>query len=136
MSMGCVPVAWDIDTGTKEIAIANKTGLFAPLSNTQDLVKQVLYACENHQTFSSAVMDRARSNFDETVMWKGYESLINRISTLQPIERSQKGRQPAVYRATHYRFFQLVPPPLRSAMREWIGRSPVLGYWLRDMRGR
>ncbi|MEA5503147.1 glycosyltransferase family 4 protein [Halotia wernerae UHCC 0503] len=134
MSMGCVPVAWDVDTGTKEIATANKTGLFAPLNNTQALARQVLYACDNYDLFSIAVIERARSDFDEAVMWKGYESLINHISTLGRLERSKKGQEPAAYQAPVYRF-QLFPPRLRSAIREIIGRSPVLGYWLRDMRG-
>lgn len=134
MSMGCVPVAWDIETGTKEIATANKTGLFAPLGNTQALAKQVLYACENYQTFRTAVITHARSNFDETVMWQGYESLIERISNLQPIERSKKNQQPTPFQPPVHRF-QLLPPQLRSVIREVIGRSPSLGYWLRDMRG-
>lgn len=134
MSMGCVPVAWDIETGTKEIVAANKTGLFAPVSNTQVLARQVLYACENYQAFSAAVVEHARSTFDESVMWKGYESLINRISTLQPIARSKKDQEPTAYKPP-IRFFQLLPPSLRSAIREFVGQSPRLGYWLRDFRG-
>lgn len=134
MSMGCVPVAWDVDTGTKEIAMANKTGLFAPLGDTKALAKQVMYACENHQAFRGSVIERARSDFNEVVMWQGYESLINHISTLQPIERSNKGQQPTLYQTPVQRF-QLLPPGLRSAIRDFIGRSPSLGYWLRDMRG-
>ncbi|MBD1805033.1 glycosyltransferase [Microcoleus sp. FACHB-SPT15] len=134
MSMGCVPVAWDIDTGTKEIVTANQTGLFAPLGNIDVLARQVLYACENYPAFSTAVIERARSNFDEAVMWQGYESLIARISTLAPLERSKAGQQPTTYKPP-LRRFQLVPASVRSAIREFIGRSPRLGYWLRDLRG-
>lgn len=134
MSMGCVPVAWDIDTGTKEIVTANQTGLFAPLGNIDVLARQVLYACENYPAFSAAVIERARSNFDEAVMWQGYESLIARISTLAPLERSKAGQQPTIYKPP-LRRFQLVPASVRSAIRGFIGRSPRLGYWLRDLRG-
>jgi hypothetical protein len=134
MSMGCVPVAWDIETGTKEITTANKTALFAPLGDIKFLAKQVLSACNNYQDFSAAVIERARTNFDETVMWKNYESLIHHISTLQPIERSKLNQPPTPYQTPVYRF-QLFPPRLRSLIREIIGRSPALGYWLRDMRG-
>lgn len=133
MSMGCVPIAWDIDTGTKEIVTAT-TGLFAPLGKTRALAKQVLYACENYQNFHSAVIEHARSNFDAAVMWKGYESLINQISTFEPIKRSKQGQQPTAYQPP-IRRFQLLPPRIRSGIREFIGRSPYLGYWLRDMRG-
>lgn len=134
MSMGCVPVAWDINTGTKEIVTANQTGLFAPLGNVQALAEQVLHACDNYLVFNAAVIERARSNFDAAVMWQGYESLLNHISTLQPIERSRRGQQPMVYQPPHRRF-QLLPPRFRSAIREFVGRSPHLGYWLRDLRG-
>jgi glycosyltransferase involved in cell wall biosynthesis len=134
MSMGCVPVAWDIETGTKEIVTANKTGMFAPLGKTQLLAKQVMYACENYQAFNAAVIRRARSKFDEAVMWKGYESLINHINQLQQIQRSKKGEQPTVFQPP-IRRFQLLPPNFRAVIREFIGRSPRLGYWLRDLRG-
>ncbi len=134
MSMGCVPVAWDIDTGTKEIIMADKTGLFTPLGNIQVLARQVLYACENYQAFSTSVIEHARVNFDEAVMWKGYESLINHIFTLLPIKRSKRGQQPIAFRVP-IRLFQLLPPWLRSAFRELVGRTPHLGYWLGNLRG-
>jgi glycosyltransferase involved in cell wall biosynthesis len=134
MGMGCIPVAWDIDTGTKEIITASKTGLFAPLSDIETLAQQVVYACKNYQTFSTAVIERARSNFNEATMWKGYQSLINDISTLQPVDRTKQNQQPVAYQPP-VRRFQLLPPGLRSLIREFIGRSPALGYWLRDMRG-
>lgn len=134
MSMGCIPVAWDIDTGTKEIAMGNQTGLFAPLGNIEVLAKQILYACENHQIFRPSVIERARSNFNEAVMWKNYELLIQQISTFQPLERSKKGEEPMNFKPPVHRF-QLFPARLRSAIRKFIGRSPLLGYWLRDMRG-
>jgi glycosyltransferase involved in cell wall biosynthesis len=134
MSMGCIPVAWDIETGTKEIISANETGLFAPLGDLQYLAKQVLYACENHANFSTAIIELARSNFNETVMWQGYEVLIQKLSTLAPLERTKNGEQPILYQPP-IRRFQLLPSGLRSVIREFVGRSPTLGYWLRDMRG-
>jgi glycosyltransferase involved in cell wall biosynthesis len=134
MSMGCVPVAWDIDTGTKEIVSANQTGLFVPLGNIEILAKQVLFACENYQAFGNAVIERARTNFDEVVMWKHYEYLVKNISELEPIARSKNGQEVADFEVPLSRF-QLLPPSVRSIIRELIGRSPALGYWLRDMRG-
>ena len=133
MSMGCVPVAWNIDNGTKEIVV-EKTGVFAPLGNIPELARQVLYACDNYQDFSATVMEHVRSTFDESVMWRGYESVINRISRLQPIERSKKGQEPTAYRPP-LRWFQILPDSVRSTITELVGRSPSLGYWLRDLRG-
>lgn len=134
MGMGCIPVAWDVETGTKEIATANKTGLYAPLGDTQDLAQKVIFACENYPAFNHAVIECARSKFNETVMWKGYESLIAKISTLPAINRSKQGQQPALYQPP-IRRFQLLPTGLRAVIRELIGRSPTLGYWVRDLRG-
>lgn len=134
MGMGCVPVAWDVETGTKEITTANKTGHFAPLGKVQLLANQVVDACENYQNFQGAVIERARSNFNESIMWKGYQLLINRICTLQPIQRSKKNQE-AISFQQPVRRFQLLPAGIRSVVREFIGRSPKLGYWFRDMRG-
>ena len=46
MSMGCLPVAWNIDTGTREIVRHDETGLFAPLGDIVALSKTVLRAIE------------------------------------------------------------------------------------------
>lgn len=134
MGMGCIPVAWDVETGTKEIATANETGLFAPLGDTHNLAQKVIFACENYQAFNHAVIECARSKFNETVMWQGYESLIEKISTLPAINRSKQGQQPALYQPP-IRRFQLLPTGLRAAIRELIGLSPTLGYLVRDLRG-
>ncbi len=134
MSMGCVPVAWDIDTGTKEIVSANETGLFAPLGNVKILANQVMLACDRYANFQGAVIEQARSRFNQTVMWQGYEALIDQVYDLEPIERSKSGQQPMAYQPPRRRF-QLLPPSIRSAIREFVGCSPRLGYWLRDLRG-
>lgn len=134
MSMGCVPVAWDIETGTQEIVSANHTGLFAPLGNFQILAQQVLTACDNYSDFSAAVMERARSDFNAEMMWKGYEALIDHLCTLKPLVRTKNRQEPLAYTAPIHRF-QLLPSPIRSIIREFVGRSPKIGYWLRDMRG-
>ncbi len=134
MSMGCVPVAWDIDTGTKEIVCANETGLFAPLSDVKTLAHQVMQACDRYSNFQGAVIEQARSKFNQTVMWQGYESLIDQVCKFEPIKRSKNGLQPEEYKPP-LRRFQLLPPSIRSSVREFVGHSPRLGYWLRDLRG-
>jgi glycosyltransferase involved in cell wall biosynthesis len=134
MGMGCLPIAWDVETGTKEIVTANQTGLFAPLGNIKTLAKQVLFAVENYQTFSHRVIERARSSFDEAVMWKNYESLVNSLSEEKSIVRSKNGEEPIDFQVP-VRRFQLLPGGMRSLIREFIGKSPALGYLLRDMRG-
>lgn len=134
MSMGCLPVAWDIETGTKEIVRPDQTGLFAPLGSMQALVREVLFGCQYHSQFEAKVIESARSDFEEAVMWEGYESLIKRVALQQPIERSKQGRVPFPYKPA-LPHFQVLPKPIRLRLRGLIGRSPRIGHWLKDLRG-
>jgi glycosyltransferase involved in cell wall biosynthesis len=134
MSMGCVPVAWDIDTGTKEIVQSNKTGLFASLGSIPDLASKVRLACDKYEEFQGSVIEHSRSHFNEEVMWSRYQSLIDQISEEQSIVRGLSSQQVEDFQPPVHRF-QLFPPRLRAAIRFVIGRSPNLGYWLRDLRG-
>jgi glycosyltransferase involved in cell wall biosynthesis len=134
MSMGCVPVAWDIDTGTREIVTPNQSGLFAPLGNIAALADRVLQACQNYETLGSAALERSRSHFDATTMWRGYESLIEHLAQCPPPTRSLAGQPPQPYQSPQRRF-QQIPAPLRTAIREFVGQHPRLGYWVRDLRG-
>jgi glycosyltransferase involved in cell wall biosynthesis len=134
MSMGCIPVAWDIATGTKEIVSANKTALFAPLGNIKILANQVFRACNEYEVFGNNVIEQARFNFDAAIMWKNYEYLIQNIASLPAIYRNKEGQPPVKYKSP-FRLFQLLPSPARSAIRDFVGRSPKLGYLLRDFRG-
>lgn len=134
MSMGCVPVAWDIDTGTREIVTADETGLFAPLGDFRRLAHQVMAACENYQKFHQPVIDAARTRFNARGMWQGYQALIAHLAKQQPIERSKAEQTPQRYQPP-VRRFQLLPASVRTVIREIVGRNPKLGYWLRDFRG-
>lgn len=134
MSVGCVPVAWDIDTGTREIVTANQSGLFAPLGNTAALAERVLQACQNYDSLGTAARERARSHFDATTMWRGYESLIKNLTQCPPLTRSRAGQVPPPYQPPQRRF-QQIPSPLRTAIRDFVGRHPRIGYWVRDFRG-
>lgn len=134
MSMGCVPVAWDIETGTKEIVGESKLGCFVPLGNTKLIAQKVLDVLDRYPELEVAVTHHARTQFNAEVMGKKYETLIQSIATQPSIRRSKSGQIPPPYRPP-LRKFQLLPAPIRSAIRQWVGRSPRLGYWLRDLRG-
>ncbi|MDY6937092.1 MAG: glycosyltransferase [Cyanobacteriota bacterium] len=134
MGMGCVPVAWDIETGTREIATANESGLFAPLGDTAALADLVSLGCRNYPTLGPAAMERARSHFDSTTMWQGYESLLKKLDRLPPLTRNRVGESPQPYQPPQ-RQYQKIPAPIRAAIRQFVGRYPRLGYWVRDFRG-
>jgi glycosyltransferase involved in cell wall biosynthesis len=134
MSMGCVPIAWDIETGTKEIIGDSETGVFAPLGNTTLIAEAVLNVLDRHTKFESYVINHVRTHFNAKVMGQKYEALIQTMAVHPPIHRSHDGLCPPAYKPP-LRKFQLLPAPLRSVLRQWIGFSPRLGYFLRDLRG-
>lgn len=135
MSMGCVPVAWDIETGTKEICRAEESGLFAPVGDVRAYARQTMRACAEHGRFVEEVVRRARQDFPRERMWSGYAALFDELGRAVPrAQRSRAGEQPAPYRPRKRRF-QLLPAALRQRARRLIERSPWLGSLLRDLRG-
>jgi glycosyltransferase involved in cell wall biosynthesis len=134
MSMGCLPVAWDIDTGTREIVNHDENGFFAPLGDTVALLDTVLRAIEAQPKLGLAAMKRARSDFDEKTMWRGYAKLFTELESRPLSIRPSEGQAPPDY-VPKSRFFQRFPASWRASIRACVGRSPRLGYWLRDLRG-
>jgi len=134
MGMGCVPIAWDIDTGTKEIATA-ESGVFVPLGDFEQLAREALRVCAEHEKYESAVIQRARQSFSENVMWDGYAKLFTDLMSRPAHTVSLAGERAASF-VPATRFFQLLPAPVRAAIRNWVGRSARLGYLFRDLRGR
>jgi glycosyltransferase involved in cell wall biosynthesis len=134
MSMGCLPVAWNIDTGTREIVHDNETGLFARLGDIVALSRTVLRAIEVQPRLELATMKRARDNFNENIMWRGYANLFAELASRPPLMRSCAGQTAPPY-SPPTRIFQRAPASLRAPIRAWVGRSPRLGYWVRDFRG-
>ncbi|MCS3937289.1 glycosyltransferase involved in cell wall biosynthesis [Salinibacter ruber] len=134
MGMGCLPVAWDIETGTTEIATEGETGFFAPLGDTDALAEQVLTALDRHDELCEHVIDHTRSHFSEEAMWERYANVIGTIMDQPVASRPHTGEMPPDW-TPPTRYFQLLPESVRAPIREFVGRSPWLGYFLRDVRG-
>ena len=133
MGMGCVPLAWDIDTGTKEIVTA-ETGVFVPLGDHGALAREIIRVSAEHSAFSNHAANRARQFFSENAMWAGYSKLCGDLleNPLRP--HSHTGETPPNFVPVKRRY-QLLPPSVRKIVRDLVGRSPRLGYLLRDLRG-
>lgn len=134
MSMGCVPVAWDVATGTREIVREGESGLFSPLGDFAALASQVRRALADHEALGAVAMREARGRFSEAAMWRGYAQLVAEVAAQPPRPRTRDGQEPPPYEPPRRRF-QALPAPLRRAANTLIGASPRLGYWLRDRRG-
>ncbi len=134
MGMGCLPVAWDIPTGTREIVSENEAA-FAPLGDFEALARGVLQTLGRHASLYRASSQRIRAEFSEGAMWSRYQAVFEALSRSPPASRPNAGGQPPLYRRP-LRIYQLLPPGVRSAIRAFVGRWPRLGYALRDLRGR
>jgi glycosyltransferase involved in cell wall biosynthesis len=134
MGMGCLPVAWDIETGTTEIATDGETGFFAPLGDTDALADRVLTALDRHDALHEHVIDHTRSHFSEEAMWNRYANVIDTVMAQPVAERPHAEEEPPRWEPPT-RYFQLLPESVRAPIREFVGRSPWLGYLLRDFRG-
>ena len=134
MGMGCVPVAWDIETGTREIVTPEKDGLLVPLGDIDRMAQTVRLALEEYSSRGSSAITVARERFSEQAMWERYEKVLESVTNREPVVRPRAGETPPMFRRP-MRYFQLLPDSVREFLRGVIARSPKLSYWLRDWRG-
>lgn len=134
MGMGCLAAAWDVATGTREI-VSDEDGAFAPLGDYGRLADGVIDLLAAHEQRYRASTVRIRSRFDDLAMWRRYSETFAWMMGRKPSERPNCGALPPPYRPP-VRLFQHVPKGVRAIIRNVVGRSPRLGYWLRDVRGR
>jgi glycosyltransferase involved in cell wall biosynthesis len=134
MGMGCLPVAWDVETGTQEIVTHGETGFFAPLGDADALAHRIRTALHRHEGLHETAINRARSTFSEEAMWDRYAEVLKAVRKRPVADRPHAGEPPPPYEPPT-RYFQLLPEGVRNWIRSAVGRSPWLGYLLRDMRG-
>jgi glycosyltransferase involved in cell wall biosynthesis len=134
MGMGCLPVAWDIPTGTKEI-VSGSDGFYAPLGDFRRLAAMTQQAVEQHAARYEAAMSTARDRFSEQAMWTRYWQALESITAAPAAVRPMAGHEPGPYQPP-FRFFQRLPERVRGPLRALAGRWPRLGFALRDFRGR
>lgn len=133
MGMGCLPVAWDIDTGTKEI-VSQGEGIFVSLGDYEALARGVHEALTRHASSLAKTAARIRRDFSEEAMWARYETLFSAVEAAPPALRPQAGQAPPPYRPP-FRIYQLLPASLRAKIGAAVGRRPLLGHKLRHFRG-
>lgn len=130
MSMGCVPVTWDIpETATDEI-VPPDCRFSAPFADYAQAARVTLAAIEARGAIASALANEARTQFSEAAMWARYETLIHHIMMQPRARRDKAGQTPPAYRppvrATH-----MIPKPLWNFLRPRLARSAHLFRALR-----
>lgn len=134
MGMGCLAAAWDIDAGTREIVSPGECA-FAPLGDYDKLADRIVEMLACHPSRYRETTLRIRAAFDDDAMWRRYMKVFDWVQDRAPASRPLGLTSPPPYQPP-VRLFQLLPAGLRQSIRGIVGRSPRLGYLLRDLRGR
>lgn len=135
MSMGCVPLAYDIPSGSREIIEPNKNGFLLPLGDFEVWAATIKSLHNNrgrlHQ-LSSQAMGRAREDFNNDQQAARLVDFIRKVKTnsrRRPPER-KPGYPPVSQTANHQSIYHKLPVRFRKWARDSIGRHPRLSFWL------
>ncbi len=135
MSMGCVPIAYDVPSGPAEIIVHGESGLLAPLGHTSvvvDLLTKLHADPEKWRRMSEAAVARARSDFNADRMASGMADFIKRVvdqGAQRPIYRLE-GEPPWTPRTltAKPRGYRRLPQSWRLALRRYMGSHAALCY--------
>jgi glycosyltransferase involved in cell wall biosynthesis len=144
MSMGCVPIAYDFDSGSKEIIEHELSGILMPTTTVKRWADVIAGLHANRpmlRSMSYAASVRARGTFSASAASKSFQSFVLQIderrNKFSPHRRSkletvQKEAAPHVNRSSYHRLpnYHLLPPRLRAFLRHIICRNPRVGSWL------
>jgi glycosyltransferase involved in cell wall biosynthesis len=137
MSMGCIPVAYDIVSGNREIIEHEKNGFLVPLGSTRrmsEVIEELYLDPSKFQLMSGKAAQRARESFSDSVMSENMAAFVEKvISNRKNTPAIRVARSPT--KVGHQldgatEGYRRMPNCLRTRMRRIIGRSPRLSYWL------
>ncbi len=137
MSMGCVPMAYDIPSGSTEIIEHGKCGLLVPLGDFRAWAEHIRKLHLDRQRLAelaNGAMARARGDFNAATMAQNLVALINDMmahAERQPAQR-QEGL-PAAEPVTSpgaARGYQKLPAGLREWIRNHAHAHPRFSHWL------
>jgi len=136
MSMGCVPIAYNIPSGSTEIIEPGKCGLLVALGDVQGWANQIRSLHLNRKRLtelSVAAVTRARTHFNADLMSQNLAAFLADVlahGETRPTRR-EAGRPPetpAIY-SPPARGYQLLPAGLRDWIRIRVCSLPRLSYW-------
>jgi glycosyltransferase involved in cell wall biosynthesis len=137
MSMGCVPIAYDIPSGSTEIIEHGKSGLLVPLGDIRSCAKAIYDLHNDRQRLtklSIGAIKRAREHFDADAMAENMAAFLRDVNTHaegQPSRRDagMPAEMPVTYaKAAHG--YQRLPEGVRGWIRNCVHANPRLSYWL------
>lgn len=132
--MGCLPVAWDVNTGTKEIAQPGIHGFFAPMGQYRAIARAIIEANEKQPSLAHGGMARARRVFSAERMWADYEQSLADVFKRPRLQRPLAGQEPPAYSPPR-RLSHLLPPLFRTAVKQALHKHPKVAYLLNNYYG-
>lgn len=135
MAMGCIPLAYDIRSGSREIVSHGHDGFLLPLGDFSALSKTMATLQRDpalRARLSANAMQTARSRFSETAMAERLEVFLTGLE-----DRASKNelsmRKPGVPEVAaappRKSAYLAVPASLRLWIRNVVGDHPRLCYW-------
>lgn len=137
MSMGCVPIAYDVPSGSTEIIQHGKSGLLVPLGDLRAWAEHIRTLHHDRQRLaklSAGAIARARDHFNAEVMARNLAAFLAEVlahAETCPTQREtgMPPETPAVY-GPPARGYQRLPAGLREWIRNRVCANPRLSYWL------
>ena len=134
MSMGCVPLANDIPSGSREIIEHGKSGFLLPLGDFNAWAESIRSLHENRRRLlemSQEAMTRARTHFNSGVLAKG---MVNFLGVVQLNSRNHPPRRnigtPVLTASIVPKIsYSKLPPSFRNWVRNMVGSHPYLSWW-------
>ena len=137
MSMGCVPIAYDIPSGSTEIIAHGKSGLLVPLGDIRAWAEQVRTLDQDRRwlmRLSEDTVVRARTCFDSKTMSQNLTTYLGDV--MDQAESSPATREPglplesAATIAGSRRGYQRLPAGFRDWIRNRVHSNPHVSHWL------
>jgi glycosyltransferase involved in cell wall biosynthesis len=136
MSMGCVPLACDIPSGSSEIIEPGKSGLLLPHGDFTAWAQAIKSLHEDRDLWrrlSEGAVQRARTEFNSMTMGGRLCKFLKNVKTHSKNHPAERwlGRPPEMVNvAAKGRFnYQRLPPRFREWVRNTVGSSPHLSSW-------
>ena len=137
MSMGCVPIAYDVPSGSTEIIEHDKSGRLVPLGDMRAWAGQIQSLHHDRKRLaelSAGASRRARGSFNSESMAKNLASFLTVV--LAHARNHPTHRKPDLPPETPMAYihpargYQKLSKNLREWIRNRVGACPRLSYWL------
>ncbi len=137
MSMGCVPIAYDIPSGSTEIIEAGESGLLVRLGDLRAWAEQIRGLHHDRTQLaklSAAAIARARDTFNADTMARNLAAYLSDVIahtiTCAPQRKSGMPPESAVAFEKPTRGYQRLPAGIRDWIRDRVHAHPKVSYWL------